>query len=120
VTHSIRLKKDQPFRLRPYPVSEKKKKQLFHSVQEMLAAGVIERSVSDYCSPAVLVAKKDGTVRFCTDYRKLNLLTKDEAAPLPKISDALRDCVLSHRLKIRVLVNPDGQGVKAPHRVREA
>jgi hypothetical protein len=95
-------------------VSEKKKKQLFHSVQEMLAAGVIERSVSDYYSPAVLVAKKDGTVRFCTDYRKLNLLTKDEAAPLPKISD----CVLSHRLG--VLVYPDGQGVKAPHRVREA
>jgi hypothetical protein len=53
--------------------------------------GVIERSVSDYCSPAVLVTKKDGTVRFCTDYRKLNLLTEDEAAPLPKISDALRE-----------------------------
>jgi hypothetical protein len=69
----------------------KKKKQLFQCVQEMLAAGVIERSVSDYCSPAVLVTKKDGTVRFCTDYRKLNLLTEDEAAPLPKISDALRE-----------------------------
>jgi hypothetical protein len=91
VTHNIRLKKDEPFRLRPYPVSDKKKKQLFQCVQEMLAAGVIERSVSDYCSPAVLVTKKDGTVRFCTDYRKLNLLTEDEAAPLPKISDALRE-----------------------------
>jgi transposase InsO family protein len=91
VTHTIRLKKDEPFRLRPYPVSDKKKKQLFQCVQEMLAAGVIERSVSDYCSPAVLVTKKDGTVRFCTDYRKLNLLTEDEAAPLPKISDALRE-----------------------------
>jgi hypothetical protein len=91
VTHTIRLKKDEPFRLRPYPVSDKKKKQLFQCVQEMLAAGVIERSVSDYCSPAVLVTKKDGTVRFCTDYRKLNLLTEDEAAPLPRISDALRE-----------------------------
>jgi hypothetical protein len=91
VTHTIRLKKDEPFRLRPYPVSDKKKKQLFQCVQEMLAAGVIERSVSYYCSPAVLVTKKDGTVRFCTDYRKLNLLTEDEAAPLPKISDALRE-----------------------------
>lgn len=57
----------------------------------MFAAGVIERSVSDYCSPAVLVGKKDGTMRFCTDYRKLNILTKGEAAPLPKIQDALRE-----------------------------
>jgi hypothetical protein len=55
VIHTIRLKKDEPFRLRPYPVSDKKKKQLFQCVQEMLAAGVTERSVSDYCSPAVLV-----------------------------------------------------------------
>jgi ligand-binding sensor domain-containing protein len=39
----------------------------------------------------VLVKKKDGTVQFCTDYRRLNLLTKDEAAPLPRIQKVLRD-----------------------------
>jgi hypothetical protein len=39
----------------------------------------------------VLVKKKDGTVRFCTDYRCLNALTKDEAAPLPRIQVVLRD-----------------------------
>jgi hypothetical protein len=60
VTHNIRLKKDEPFRLRPYPVSDKKKK--LECVQEMLAAGVIERSVSDYCSPAVLVTKNMGLI----------------------------------------------------------
>ena len=91
VTHTIRLTKDEPFRLRPYPLSEKKRKLMYEYVQQMLAAGVIERSVSDYCSPAVLVGKKDGTMRFCTDYRKLNILTKGEAAPLPKIQDALRE-----------------------------
>jgi hypothetical protein len=57
----------------------------------MLAAGVIERSESEYCSPVVLVKEKDGTVRFCTDYRRLNALTKDEAAPLPRIQEMLRD-----------------------------
>jgi hypothetical protein len=57
----------------------------------MLTAGVVERSDSEYCSPVVLVKKKDGTLRFCTDYRRLNALTKDEAAPLPRIQEVLRD-----------------------------
>jgi hypothetical protein len=91
VTHVIRLIKDEPFRIRPYHLSEDKKRALYECVGEMLATGVIERSDSDYCSPVVLVKKKDGTVRFCTDYRRLNLLTKDEAAPLPRIQEVLRD-----------------------------
>jgi hypothetical protein len=57
----------------------------------MLTAGVVERSDSEYCTPVVLVKKKDGTVRFCADYRRLNALTKDEAAPLPRIQEVLRD-----------------------------
>jgi hypothetical protein len=91
VTHTIRLNKDAPFRIRPYHLSEDKKRALYECVNEMLAAGVIERSDSEYCSPVVLVKKKDGTVRFCTDYRRLNRLTKDEAAPLPRIQEVLRD-----------------------------
>jgi hypothetical protein len=91
VTHTIRLNKDEPFRIRPYHLSEDKKRALYECVNEMLAAGVIERSDSEYCSPVVLVKKKDGTVRFCTDYRRLNRLTKDEAAPLPRIQEVLRD-----------------------------
>ncbi|KAJ3656460.1 hypothetical protein Zmor_015536 [Zophobas morio] len=82
VRHVIRLEKDEPFRLRPYPLNEHKRRKMDECVHDMLAAGVIEHSVSDYCSPAV---------RFCNDYRRLNALTKDEAAPLPKIQDALRD-----------------------------
>ncbi|KAH0815773.1 hypothetical protein GEV33_007018 [Tenebrio molitor] len=93
VTHTIRLNKDEPFRIRPYHLSESedKKRALYECVNEMLAAGVIERSDSEYCSPVVLVKKKDGTVRFCTDYRRLNRLTKDQAAPLPRIQEVLRD-----------------------------
>jgi hypothetical protein len=91
VTHKIRLEKDEPFRIRPYHLNEQKKCALYECINEMLAAGVIERSESEYCSPVVLVKKKDGTVRFCTDYRRLNALTKDEAAPLPRIQEVLRD-----------------------------
>ncbi len=91
IKHQIRLERDEPFRLRPYPMSESKRQIMSDNVRDMLAAGVIEHSVSDYCSPAVLVTKKGGAVRFCSDYRKLNALTKSEAAPLPKILDSLRE-----------------------------
>jgi hypothetical protein len=91
VTHKIRLEKDEPFRIRPYHLNEEKKCALYECVNEMLTAGVVERSDSEYCSPVVLVKKKDGTLRFCTDYRRLNALTKDEAAPLPRIQEVLRD-----------------------------
>ena len=51
----------------------------------MLDQGVIQPS----SSPIVLVAKKDGSTRFCVDYRKLNMITKPDVFPLPRIDDSL-------------------------------
>jgi hypothetical protein len=117
VTHVIRLIKDEPFRIRPYHLSEDKKRALYECLGEMLATGVIERSDSDYCSPVVLVKRKDGTVRFCTNYRRLNLLTKDEAAPPaadPEGATRFRDRygVFVARPQVRLLQIPMDQASK--------
>ncbi len=58
-------------------------------VQSMLQRGVIEKGQSPWSSPIVLVKKKDGSLRFCVDYRKLNTVTKFDAYPLPRIDETL-------------------------------
>ena len=58
-------------------------------VEDMLQQDVIQPSNRPWASPIVLVAKKDGSTRFCVDYRKLNSVTKMDVLPLPRIDDSL-------------------------------
>lgn len=57
--------------------------------KKMLEMGVIEPSDSPWASPVVLVRKKDHSLRYCIDYRKLNEVTKRDSYPLPNMQDCL-------------------------------
>ena len=58
-------------------------------IQEMIDLDVIEPSISPYSSPVVLVPKKDDSVRFCIDFRKVNKVTEFDAEPMPNMEEVI-------------------------------
>ena len=58
-------------------------------LSKMQDGGVIQPSNSSWASPVVLVRKRDGSLRFCVDYRALNSVTKPDVFPLPQTDDLL-------------------------------
>jgi hypothetical protein len=75
--------------LRPYCFNPAQNDEIEQQIAEMLKQRVIVPSHSPFSSPVLLVSKKDGTWRFCMDYRHLNAITVKNRFPLPIIDDLL-------------------------------
>ena len=89
VSHTIDTGTNAPVHQPKYRTSHQDRPIIASHVKDMLEKKIIEPSRSPWSSPIVLVPKKDGTIRFCVDYRKLNFVTKKDSYALPRIDEAL-------------------------------
>ena len=79
-----------PIKLAPHRLSPGKITVVKKEIEDiMLAQNIIRPSNSPYSAPIVLVTKKNGSYRMCTDFRRLNEGTKKDAFPLPRIDQIL-------------------------------
>ena len=89
IQHRIWTGEQPPIRqpVRRLPVGQRE--QAREDLKEMEKRGVIQPSTSPWASPLVLVKKKDGSLRFCVDYRRLNAVTRKDDYPIPRIDESL-------------------------------
>lgn len=85
--HEITVGDAAPIRQKPYRIPYSQRDVVKKELEGMLEAKVIRPSTSPWSSPVVLVKKKDGVVRFCVDYRKLNQEARFDAYPIPRMEE---------------------------------
>ena len=93
VEHHIDLTDETPFKDKTRPIPPGMYEEVRSHIAELLSAGVIQESQSPYSSNIVLVRKKDGSLRLCIDYRRLNTHSIRDSYNIPRIEtliDSLR------------------------------
>ena len=91
--HVIKLTKSEPFKERFRRIAPPLVEEVREHIQEMLDGGAIRPSNSPWCNAIVLVRKKDGTLRFCIDFRRLNNRMEKDSFPMPKMVDTMETMV---------------------------
>ena len=85
----IKTGSSSPIHQPPYQLAHAYRDAIKKELDEMQKCGIIEPSSSEWASPMVIVKKKDGTIRLCVDYRRVNSLSAADAYPLPRIDDII-------------------------------
>ena len=89
IQHHINTENAKPVKQAPRRLPFHHLKEVKKLVESMLDNNVIEPSNGPWASPIVLVKKKDGSTRFCVDFRQLNSVTRKDAHPIPRIDETL-------------------------------
>ena len=89
ISHNVDVGNAPPIKQHPYRLSPTKATYLDQEIQYLLDNDFIEPSQSSWSSPCTLVPKPDSSYRMCTDYHKVNNLTKSDNFPIPQIDDCV-------------------------------
>ena len=120
--HVIELLDTEPFKERFWRIAPPLVEEGREHIQEMLDGGTIRLSQSPWCNAVVLMRKKDGGLRFCINFCRLNSRTKkDVYPPSPDAGDhgihGRHPFLFHYGLEIRLLAGQNGQGFPAIHRL---
>ena len=87
--HDVDVGEATPIKQHPYRVNPVKAKQMDAEIEYMLKHDIIQPSQSEWSSPCVLIPKPGGSVRFCTDFRKVNAVSRTDSFPIPRVDDCI-------------------------------
>uniref|UniRef100_A0A914HU08 RNA-directed DNA polymerase n=1 Tax=Globodera rostochiensis TaxID=31243 RepID=A0A914HU08_GLORO len=87
--HQINTGDETPIRSKTRPLPYAYREKVASMLQDYLNRDIIRPSQSPWSSPIVLVPKRDGTLRFCVDFRRVNAVTRKDSFPLPNIDNTL-------------------------------
>ena len=89
IYHDVDVGNADPVKQHPYRLNPKKQQYLKEEIKYLLENDFIAPSNSSWSSPCILVPKPDGSYRMCTDYRKVNSVTKTDTFPIPRMDDCI-------------------------------
>ncbi|CDH61066.1 krab-a domain-containing protein [Lichtheimia corymbifera JMRC:FSU:9682] len=89
LSHEIKTTTETPIKSKPYRLTWAEEAQLRKELDHLLELGLIKPSKGEWTSPVLFVGKKDGSLRLCVDYRRLNKITVKDHFPLPFIDELI-------------------------------